>query len=96
MSTGPAWLRAVMRLDRTVSGPLNRATNSGQAADAMLLLSRAARTARGASERLRGAAVHALFLPSQRDLQRVRANVERLERTVDELTAQAEERGTDG
>jgi hypothetical protein len=92
MSDGPAWLRAVMRLDRAVSGPLDRATNSHRAADVMLLVSRATRVARGATDGLRGAAVHALFLPSQRDVERLRASVEHLERTVDELTARAAER----
>jgi hypothetical protein len=91
MSDGPVWLRAVMRLDRAVSGPLNRATNSDRAADTMLVVSRATRMARGAADRLRSAGVHALYLPSQRDVQRLGTSVERLERTVDELVARAED-----
>jgi hypothetical protein len=80
-------VRLVVRAERAASGPLNRATNSGEGARALLLVARAGRLAGDATARLRGLAVHVLDLPSHRDVQRLDAKVERLQRTLDELIA---------
>jgi hypothetical protein len=91
LANGPLWLRAVVRVERSLAGSIDRATNSGQAADVLLLLSRGNRLARRASTRLSGAVVHTLSLPSHRDVQVLHAKVEQLQRMVDELTARAGE-----
>lgn len=80
-------LRLVLRAEKAASGPVNRASNSGEAADLLLLASKAGRVAIGVGDRLRGVAVHALALPSHRDLQLLEAKVERLQRAIDELAA---------
>lgn len=49
MATGPAWLRAILRAEQMVAGPVNRGANSGRAAAAVrqdvLLLSHLAEEA---------------------------------------------------
>lgn len=87
MADQPRWMRAVLRVERAVAEPLNRASNSGEAADALLLAARAARAARDLAESARAVVVHTLDLPSHRDIQRLDAKVERLQRALDDLTA---------
>ena len=89
-------LRLVVRAERSASGPVNRAANSDKAADALLLTSRALRTAAALSDGLRALTVHALALPSHRDLQLLDAKVERLQRTLDEWVAASYEEPHDG
>jgi hypothetical protein len=89
---GPAWLRAVVRVENTVAGPVNRASNSSQAVDVLVWVWRGSRLARGASRLVRSAAIHAVSLPSRRDVQLLDAKVERLQRALDELTARTDER----
>lgn len=89
---GPLWLRAVLRLERAIAQSATRATNSEEAADALMLLSRGNRLARDTTARVRSAAVHVLSLPSHRDVQVLDAKVERVERMLDELNARIDER----
>jgi hypothetical protein len=89
VANGPAWLRAVMNAEQAIGDQLARATNSREAADAMLLLARGAGVARGAAERGRSIIVHALALPSRRDVQLLDAKVERLQRALEDLAAEA-------
>lgn len=88
MATGPAWLRAVVRAERMIAGPLNRAANSEQSAGALLLLAGTARLAIGISERARRTVVHVLALPSQRDVQLLEAKVERVQRALEDWSAE--------
>ena len=93
MSSEPSWLRAVLRVERTVGARLERAANTGEAADAMLLVARGMRLTFGAVERARATVIHALGLPTHRDVQLLDANVERLKRTIDEVPADDSEPG---
>ena len=94
MANGPVWLRAVLYVERSVAGSINRATNSEQAAGVLLLMSRGNRVARKARARMSGAALHAMYLPSRRDVQLLDAKVETVQRMLDELTARAAEQRT--
>jgi hypothetical protein len=89
VSDAPAWLRAILSAERTVAAPLNRIANSDEAATVLLLVARAGRHGRGIAERGRATVVHALNLPSHRDVQRLDAKVEHLRRAVEERAAQA-------
>jgi hypothetical protein len=91
MADGPQWLRAVLFMERSVSGSINRATNSGQAADVLMLMSRGNRVARRARARLTGALLHGLYLPTRRDVQLLDAKVEHVQRMLDELAARTAE-----
>jgi hypothetical protein len=59
----------------------------------MLAIARGRRLARDVTDRSRAMMVHALDLPSHRDLQLLDAKVERLQRTLDEWAAQARDHG---
>ena len=58
----PGVLRAVLRAERALGEPLMRATNSREAAGALLLIGQAAGLARDGAERTRFGVVHALAL----------------------------------
>lgn len=92
MTNAPSLMRALLRAERTIAGPLARAGNSQQAADALLLIARGGRLATDASLKVRGAVVHALSLPSHRDVELLETKVERLQRTLDELSAEERDR----
>jgi len=84
-----AWLRAILRAERTLAAPLNRVANSDEAATVMLLTARAGRLGRDIAERGRATIVHGLNLPSHRDVQRLDAKVERLQRALEDRAAEA-------
>jgi hypothetical protein len=86
-------LRLVLRAEQIASGPLNRASNSDEAAQALLLVARTRRAARSVTERIGAGVVHALYLPSHRDVQLLDAKVERLQRSLEELAADGRDRG---
>jgi hypothetical protein len=80
-------LRLVLRAERAASGPINRAANSQEAADLLLQIGHIRRTAGDVIQRIRAGSVHALALPSHRDLELLEAKVERLQRTLEERLA---------
>jgi hypothetical protein len=84
-------MRPILWAERSVSGPITRATNSPQAASTLMLLARGKRLARDIGDGARTRVVHALQLPSHRDIQLLDARVQRLQRTIDDLSS--EERG---
>ncbi len=89
MASNPRWLQAVLWAEGRVAKPLNRISNSPQAADVMLAVADGRRLLTAVTERVRSGAVHVLALPTQRDVEMLEAKVERLQRTLDEMTAEA-------
>ena len=81
-------MRAILRAERTLGAPLARATNSREAAGALLLIARGAHLGRDTADRARAVVVHALALPTRRDVQRLDAKVERLQRTLEDMSAE--------
>jgi hypothetical protein len=81
-------MRAVLRAERAVAGPLNRAANSDEAASVLLVMARAGSAGRAVADRGRAALVHALSLPSHRDVQVLDVKVEQLRRALEELAAE--------
>jgi len=67
--------------------PVERAVNSPYSVTTLMLLARGNRLAGTVSQGVRTAAVHALDLPSHRDVQRLDAKIELLQRTIEERTA---------
>ncbi len=94
MAGAPAWMRAILAAERAVAGPLNRAANSDEAAAVLLVVARAGRRGRDLAERGRATVVHALDLPSHRDVQLLDAKVEQLRRALEERAAQARDDGS--
>ena len=69
-----------------MSEPLTHATNSQPGADLLMRVGDGFRLAERTAAHIRSAAVHALSLPSLRDVQALSHQVERLQRMVEELT----------
>jgi hypothetical protein len=88
VSGGPLWLRALARAERAVGGPVERAVDSREGARLLLLLSMPARIARQAVEALGDATIHAVNLPTHRDVQLLSADLARLRRAVEDVRAE--------
>jgi hypothetical protein len=95
-SNRPLWLRAVHRLERTVGTPIESAVRSDTYFDIVAMVTRASsktrRTAEGASRR----ALHLFNLPAGSDMRRVREQLSRVERRLNELTEEIAERDGGG
>jgi hypothetical protein len=92
MSAKPLWLRAVYRLERAVGEPVEAAVRTETYFD---LMSTATRTTQTAKRKLAGAstrALHVLNLPAGTDVRRMREQLARMERRLNQLSEQVEER----
>jgi hypothetical protein len=92
MADRPAWMRAVIRVERAIGVPLQQAANSRRGARMMLAVTRGAGSARAKGERVRSGAVHLLWLPSHGDVKRLTVDVARLQQAVEEITHRLDER----
>ena len=95
-SSGPLWLRAVYRLERTIGEPLESALHSDTYFDliteVLRLRSRTGRTLEGVSRRM----LHLLNLPAGSDIRRVREQLARVERRLAELSKDVDHASGDG
>jgi hypothetical protein len=92
MSAKPLWLRAVYRLERAVGEPVEAAVRTDTYFD---LMSTATRTTKTAKRKVAGAstrALHLLNLPAGTDVRRMREQLARMERRLNQLSEQVEER----
>jgi hypothetical protein len=90
-SNQPLWLRAVHRLERTVGEPVESAVRSTPYYTVVTAGTRATakvkRTAEGVSRRW----LHLLNLPAGSDVRRLRQQLTRMERRLDDLTEEVAE-----
>jgi hypothetical protein len=92
MSAKPLWVRAVYRLERAIGEPVEAAVRTETYFD---LMSTATRTTKSAKRKVTGVstrALHLLNLPAGSDVQRVREQLARMERRLNQLSEQVEER----
>ncbi len=86
MSAQPLWLKAVLKLERAVGGPVEAAVRSDTYFDLVTKATRATgtvkRKASGASTRV----LHVVNLPAGSDMQRMREQLARMERRLNRLT----------
>src|SRR4051812_25464719 len=91
MSAKPLWLRAVHRVERAVGDPVEAAVRTEAYFDLMTTATRttkaAKRTVAGVSTR----ALHLLNLPAGTDVQRMREQLARMERRLNQLSEDVEE-----
>jgi hypothetical protein len=85
-SNQPLWLKAVHRLERAVGQPVEKAVRSDTYFDAVSKLTRARRQAGGAAEGVSRRCLHLLNLPAGTDVRRVREQLLRMERRLNQLT----------
>jgi len=91
MSAKPLWLRAVIRLERAVGEPVEAAVRTDTYFD---LMSKATRTTASAKRKVAGTstrALHLLNLPAGTDVKRMRAQLSRMERRINQLSERVEE-----
>jgi hypothetical protein len=85
-SKRPLWLQAVHRLERAVGGPIEAAVRTDTYFDLVTKTTRATvrarRTVVGTSTRV----LHLLNLPADSDMRRLREQLSRMERRLNQLT----------
>ena len=91
MSNGPLWLKIVHRLERAVGEPVESAVRSDTYFDVVSLATRATGKAKGAAESLSRRGLHLLNLPAGSDVSRMREQLHRMERRINQLSENVEE-----
>jgi hypothetical protein len=87
----PLWLRTVLKLERTIGQPVEAAVRSDTYFD---LLSRTTRVRRKAGEVAEGVSrrcLHMLNLPAGTDIRRMRQQLARMERRLNQLSDEVAE-----
>jgi hypothetical protein len=90
-SKGPLWLRAVHRLERAVGEPVESAVRSDTYFDVVSKVTRVTGKAKGTAESLSRRSLHLLNLPAGSDVSRMREQLLRMERRLNQLTENVEE-----
>jgi hypothetical protein len=86
MSSGPAlWLKVVYRLERAIGEPIESAVRSDAYFDAVAEATRMRARAIGAVEGVSRRCLHLFNLPAGTDVRRVRAQLSRMERRLNEI-----------
>jgi len=86
MSKGPLWLRAVHRVERTIGKPVESAVRSDRYFDMVSKVTRVRRKAIGAVEGVSRRGLHLLNLPAGTDVRRMREQLGRMERRLNQLS----------
>jgi hypothetical protein len=92
----PLWLRAVLKLERSIGGPVESAVRSDTYFDLVSKTTRVSRGVRGAAEGVSRRCLHALNLPAGSDIRRVRQQLARVERQLNQLSDEVSERDEPG
>jgi hypothetical protein len=93
MSAKPLWLRAVHRLERAVGEPVEAAVRTEAYFDLMTLTMRATGGAKRAVADMSTRGLHLLNLPAGTDARRMREQLARMERRLNQLSEHLEELG---
>ena len=91
MSSKPLWLRAVLRAERAIGGPVEAAVRTDTYFDLVTTATRVTgkvkRTVSGTSTRV----LHVINLPAESDIQGVKEQLSRMERRLNRLTEEVAE-----
>jgi hypothetical protein len=90
-SKGPLWLRAVHRLERAVGEPVESVVRSDRYFDVVSKVTRVTGKAKGKAESVSRRGLHLLNLPAGSDVSRMREQLLRMERRLNQLTENVEE-----
>jgi hypothetical protein len=91
MSAKPLWLRAVHRLERAVGEPVEGAVRTDAYYDLMTVTVRAVGGAKRAVAGVSTRGLHLLNLPAGTDVRRLREQLTRMERRLNQLSERVEE-----
>ena len=92
MSAKPLWLRAVIRLERAVGEPVEAAVRTETYFDVMTKVTRTTKTVKRKASSVSTRGLHLLNLPAGTDVARMREQLARMERRLNQLSEQVEER----
>jgi hypothetical protein len=82
----PLWLRVVLKVERTVGEPIEAAVRSDTYFDLVSTTTRVRRKVGGAAEGMSRRCLHLLNLPAGSDIRRLRQQLARMERRLNELS----------
>jgi hypothetical protein len=82
----PLWLRTVHKVERTIGGPVESVVHSDAYFDTVATVSKARRKAINLVEGVSRRGLHLLNLPAGTDVRRIREQLSRLERRLDQLS----------
>ena len=82
----PLWLKTVHRLERAVGGPVESVVRSDRYFDTMAKVKKTRRKAGNVVEGASRRGLHLLNLPAGTDVRRVREQLMRLERRLDQIS----------
>jgi hypothetical protein len=82
----PLWLRAVLRVERAIGEPIEAAVRSETYFDLVSTTTRVRRKVGGAAEGVSRRCLHLLNLPAGSDIRRLRQQLARMERRLNELS----------
>ena len=91
MAAQPLWLKLVLRLERTVGGPVEAAVHSNTYFDVVTELNRGTRRLTDAVESVSKSGLHLLNLPAGTDIRRVREQLARMDRRLLQITQELEQ-----
>src|SRR4051812_49887657 len=92
----PLWLRTVHRVARTIGGPVESVVRSDTYFDTVAKVSRVRRKAINAVEGVSRRGLHLLNLPAGTDVRRMREQLSRVERRLDQLSYDVADLDDDG
>jgi hypothetical protein len=87
----PLWLRAVLKLERTIGRPVESAVRSDTYFDLISKTTHVRRKVGGAAEGLSRRGLHLLNLPAGSDIRHVRQQLARMERRIGQLSDEVAE-----
>ena len=82
----PLWLRAVIRVERTIGQPIEAAVRSDTYFDLVSTTTRVQRKVGGTAEGVSRRCLHLLNLPAGSDIRGMRQQLARMERRLNELS----------
>lgn len=91
MAAQPLWLKLVLRLERTVGGPVEAAVHSNTYFDVVTELNRGTRRLTDVVESVSKRGLHLLNLPAGTDIRRVREQLARMDRRLLQITKELEQ-----
>ena len=91
MADQPLWLKAVLRLERAIGEPIESAVRSDAYFDLITTTTRLRRRAVGAAEGVSRRCLHLLNLPAGTDIRRMRQQLARMERRLNQLSDEVAE-----
>src|SRR3954471_14883366 len=87
----PLWLKLVLRLERTVGGPVESAVHSDAYFDVVTGLNHGTRRLTGAMESVSKRGLHLLNLPAGTDIRRLREQLARMDRRLGQIAKELEQ-----